>query len=308
MINRDKAQLSGWLLCGLMCCAWLPMAVAQNGEDAEDDQPPPETEIVCFAAKKQWVCAPADDKEKAHQKAMRLAEQPDQAESFRDGQVAIQTMPDNNNFAQQVQEVDPNSLQGQIRDFVAREEADSKANTKTDTANPDNQPAPSESINNDTAVVTASAAAAEPEPAVTEPVVTEVTMAQTDTRPTVTRDDMVADQPSKTGRPQNRSSQHAATVANDFDVWQRNHPRQWAFQVVGTSNRHHIDDFVRTSGIESMPHAVVKTQVNGADWWVVLVGLFDSREQALDQRHTLPATLASNAWVRQIQSIVGQAD
>ena len=282
-----------WLVCSLIG-GWLSTAVAQNGEDAEDEQPPPETEIVCFAAKKQWVCAPADDKDKAHQKAMKLAEQPDQSESFNDGQVAIQTMPAGTDFAQQVQEVDPNSLQAQIQDFIPREE--------TNSATGDTQPE------------TDSALAATPadESEVSEPVQSEpepvVTIAQTDTRQTVNRDAMVDEQASEPRRRPNRPSNSAAGVANDFREWQRNHPEQWAFQVVGTSNRHHIDDFVRTSGIQSMPHAVVRTQVNGADWWVVLVGLFDSREQALSQRHTLPAALASNAWVRQIQTIVGQAD
>ncbi|WP_223787458.1 SPOR domain-containing protein [Marinicella meishanensis] len=294
-----------WLISAWLGCLWLPLAVAQNGEDADEEQPPPETEIVCFAAKKQWVCAPADDKDKAHQKAMKLAEQPDQVESFNDGQVEIQTMPSGQNFAQQVQEVDPNSLQAQIQDFIPRETAvneqpaaaNEAARASDQTAEPSNP--------------LAQADAPAGEPVMADPEST-VTMAQADSEPPVNRDDLM-DQPAEpVTRPSNPSRQNTSNdgsaVANDFRAWQRNHPEQWAFQVVGTSNRHHIDDFVRTSGIQAMPHAVVRTEVNGADWWVVLVGLFDSREQALSQRHTLPDALAGNAWVRQIQTIVGQAD
>jgi len=284
---------------------WLVLAMtavlAQNGEDVGDDQPLPETEIICFAAKKQWVCAPADEQDKAHQKAMQLAQQPDQPETFNDGQVAIQTMDVSNDFSQQVQEtpvLDPNSIEAQIQDFIPRQEADGQA----ENAVVDETAASPSTVKVNT---TPTSVAAEPSPVEPEPT---VTLAQTNPPQIEHRDALLQDPVAPVSAPVDRTTTQSGAVPNDFQVWQRQHAEQWAFQVVGTSNRHHIDDFVRTSGISHMPHAVVRTQVNGADWWVVLVGLFDSREQALSQRQTLPAALSGNAWVRQIKSIVGQAD
>ena len=75
-------------------------SAAQNEIDSE---PTAETEIICYAAQNQWVCAPADEKQKAHNKAMKLVEKK-QASQFDvdSSQVEIKTMDLNNDFDQQV--------------------------------------------------------------------------------------------------------------------------------------------------------------------------------------------------------------
>ncbi len=272
----------------IMAMFYCPFGVAQNGEDVDDPKPSAETEIICYAAKSKWVCAPADEKEKAHEKAMKLAQQPDEKHpGFNQSDVEIQTMDVSNNFNEQVQEtpsgavIDPNSLEAAIKDFVPRDDVNQAD------ANQESEPV----AQTTEAVVQTPVEAAElVKPVENEP----TTESATPTASTVS-----SQQPISTA---------VRSVANDFGDWQRNHADQWAFQVVGTSNRHHLDQFIIDQGIDQGPFAVVRTQVNGADWWVVLAGLYDSREQALSQRSVLPAQLAAKAWVRQIKSITGQAD
>jgi septal ring-binding cell division protein DamX len=99
----------------------------------------------------------------------------------------------------------------------------------------------------------------------------------------------------------------AENGATAFSSWQRDHPNHWSYQVIGTSNRHKLDEFITRHQLSQWPFSIVKTQVHGADWWVVLVGLYDSRDSAIANRDQLPAVLADGAWVRQINSIIGDS-
>ncbi len=247
-----------------------------------DDSPTSETEIICYAAQKQWVCAPADQKEKAHDKAMKLVQQgPDESDdealsNVGSGQVEIQPLADNN-----INEpVNENPLAASIRDFIPRDDANN-----ADTPNVEPEP-----VQNDTPTTVQ---AEQPTQVANQP--------DPDQQPT-----QVANQPDPVHQPSGVQSSISQT--NDFGDWQMNHPNQWSFQVVGTSNRHHLDQFIIDKKLNQNNFAIVKTQVNGADWWVVLSGLYDSREQALSQRYELPSDLAGNAWVRQVKSIVGVPD
>ena len=267
-----------------------PWAEAQNGEDVDDEKPPAETEIICYAAKNKWVCAPADEKEKAHEKAMRLAEQSSvKSSDLTQSDVDIRPLDSSNNLNQQVQESpaqpvrDLNSLAASIRDFTPREDV-----VQTEQALP--QPAEPAAVVNS--------------PIEQSSVKGVVTETDTNALPDPAVDETIAEQQEQPQQP----AEFRPSTSNNFSEWQRNHPNQWSFQVVGTSNRHHLNQFIIDQGLDKGPYAVVKTQVNGADWWVVLSGLYDSREQALSQRSNLPSELAGNAWVRQISTIIGQAD
>ena len=93
-----------------------------------------------------------------------------------------------------------------------------------------------------------------------------------------------------------------------FAKWQRTHATAWSWQVIGTTNRHKLGDFLQVNDLSNLPHSIVKTESAGADWWIVLAGLYPSREDAIKPRSDLPQALAGSAWLRQIQSIDGQAD
>ena len=103
-------------------------------------------------------------------------------------------------------------------------------------------------------------------------------------------------------------SQEPIRSANDFYDWQTQHADKWSFQVVGAANRNQLESFVNQHNLQQRNYAIAKTQVNEADWWIVLVGLFNSRDEALSQRNQLPSELASQAWVRQVKTITAEAD
>jgi len=258
MINDSVFKLK--LLTALLFM-WLFIAESRaqsNPIDAPESVN--ETNIICYAAKSKWVCAPADDKQKAQEKAMKLALDSNDNSTLSQS-VEIQTIAPNN-ISEQVQEVET-PLQSSIKDFVSRDDAVNVADNKQDTAD-SNQ-------NN---------------PVITKP------------------NEVHNHQPLVDSIETNQSAGDRA----DFSQWQSMYPSYWTFQVIGTSNRHHLDDFVLKHGLDQTSHHIVKTQANGADWWIVLSGLYNSREVALGQRDQLPVELSANAWVRQIKSIVGQAD
>ncbi|TDR20405.1 SPOR domain-containing protein [Marinicella litoralis] len=251
----------------LLTTTLLLMFVA--GSDAQSDpsdtpENANETNIICYAAKSKWVCAPADEKERAQEKAMKLALGESEQNRFTNENsqaVEIQTI-ESNNIGQQVETYE-DPLQSSIKDFIPREDAiaPSKSAELNEPAAQSAVPDSSEQPTNaqDTSTVT------------------------TTIVPSV-------------------------TPSADFSQWQSQFADYWTFQVIGTSNRHHLAEFIAQHGLAQTDHSIVKTQVNGADWWVVLSGIYLSRDQALSQRDTLPTALSTNAWVRQIKSIVGQAD
>ncbi len=239
-----------WLITGLLMA---PQLWAQ----IEDETPNSDTEIICYAAQKQWVCAPADEKHKAHAKAMRLQQEAPVDGNQTDSQVAISTLDSNNEFIQQVQEQTP--VQDSINEFTARRESP-QATEKQGTLTVDVELMPA----------TGEQAADQIDGAVAKPV-TEIQQ--------VSHDD------------------------SEFSDWLSKHPDQWTFQVVGSSNQHQLAGFIEQHQLQLGQYAIAKTQVNGADWWVVLVGRYDSRDQAINQRNQLPDALASQAWVRQIKTI-----
>ncbi|MFC3192774.1 SPOR domain-containing protein [Marinicella sediminis] len=262
MIIRVTTWLSG---------LWLPFTLLAQEQPADPDI---ENNIVCYAAKSKWVCAPADDQAQAREKARKLAvgeslDDPDEI----DPDVAIQTI-DYNDTRPQNQQPAAGTQVYSVNDFVPRADALQALSDEETTA--------ADSVTSEAAEVTDKQAESRLE------------TSQSVVEQNPVRD--VISQPLTSSGP------------SRFAEWQQRYPRQWSFQVIGTSNRHKLGEFISRHQLGSLPYSVVKTQVNGADWWVVLVGLFDSRDSALAQRHQLPAVLAPQAWVRQIASIDGESE
>ena len=267
-----KATLTNYLfiLIGLL------VIQAVWAQDKDKKNPSKENNIICFAAKKQWVCAPADEQHKAQEKAQKLALEPDQPELIDDG-VEIQTLQPVN-IGLQARQSNPNAtMPYNIQDFTAREEVSSEK-----------QPIPELSEG-----VVESIASTEPQSTENMSV------------PVVEHTEVNAI--SDTGQP-TTDVQSFHTAPNDFSYWQTHFATQWTFQVVGTSNRHKLEDFVSNNHLQQHNHVFVRTQREGADWWIVLVGFYSSRDEAISQQYTLPATLANGAWVRQVRTIDGYPD
>ena len=250
----------------------------------ETIDPPVENNIICFAALNKWVCAPADQQEKAQEKAMQLAlkqGQSNKTEISLNDKVEIKTL-EPNNIGQLVQEQPIyDSNQSYATDFTPNQDENTEQGSQNDTVeNP----------------------AVELEPA--EVVAADAT-SQQNTNQQLTAESGTDQVISQNDSAETREFQLAST---NFNEWQTQYPEQWTFQVVGTSNRHHLDQFVINNSLTHTNHSIVKTQANGADWWVVLTGLYSSREEALSQRHVLPDNLSQGAWVRQIKTIDGYSD
>ncbi|MGJ8662159.1 MAG: SPOR domain-containing protein [Marinicella sp.] len=280
MYRPTSLLLKIFMLFPLTLLSWQGIS-ADATEEATAD-----TEIICFAAQKKWVCAPADQQQKAHEKAIKLAqEKPVDSQVSQTDQVEIKVLDMNQNIGAQVQEEPAQissgerELQQAIQDFIPRDDVQNEAVVQTETTQNDEQAADNTTVQE----------AAENEPSDT------VTVAQTPLPPTQNNEQA-------TTRPT------PIEAKTDFNYWQTHFAENWSFQVIGTSNRHHLDQFLADHGLLNTTYSVVKTQANGADWWVVLAGIYDSRDHALSQRDQLPSQLASNAWVRQIKTIVGQAD
>ena len=254
---------------GILLLVMLQPLFAQQASE-----PDIENNIVCYAAKNKWVCAPADDQAQAREKARKLAlgQSLEEDEEIDPNAVA----PVTNTTASQrpiSRQPDANeALLSQISDFIPRSDA---LNNKPDQATESQQP--------------------EPTPAEQPVTVAE----QVQTEPVVTTRPMQA----VVAEPAN-PTEDGSTV---FSSWQRDYPNHWSYQVIGTSNRHKLDEFINRHQLSQWPFSIVKTQVNGADWWVVLVGLYDSRDSAIANRDQLPAVLAGGAWVRQINTIIGES-
>lgn len=262
-MNKERISWS-FIVCLLMSSI-SGNSFAQTELDP-DLKPVSETEIVCFAALKKWVCAPKDEQQKAHEKAMRLAEDKANNDLNLSNQVEIKTIKTNPDFSQQVQELPVEGLtqqdvvNQQLNDFIPRPAEPST--TDSDKKNADEFT----DINSIEVVTTIE----------------------------------------KETSSQSTASPASINATNNFKNWKDNHSSHWSFQVVGTSNQHHLNQFIADNGLQGLTHATVKTQLNGADWWIILVGLYDSRDQALNQRDQLPNQLADQAWVRQINTIEGE--
>ena len=209
----------------------------------EKESPPSETEIICFAAKEKWVCAPASDQQQAKDKAMRLIEEKSKQEK-----VIINTIPSGTG----------------LKEVVVEEPVNSEPLTA---AKPQNM------VSGD----------------FKEKKVDVVTTTQ------VVPDQEVQDA-SSTGLQQ----------SNVFSDWQSDHSNQWTLQAVGTTNLPNLERFISDNNLVNETMSIATTEIKGAPWHIVLVGLFNDREQALAFKEAAQnngSTWASSAWPRPVNGI-----
>lgn len=122
--------------------------------------------------------------------------------------------------------------------------------------------------------------------------------------PVITRSEQVeptADQPvAEVALGSQKQSAH-------FSDWQANHSQQWTLQAVGTTNLPNLAGYINQNALDSENMAVATTEVKGAPWHIVLVGVFADREQALAYKmeaQSQGASWANQAWPRPIAGIV----
>ena len=138
----------------------------------------------------------------------------------------------------------------------------------------------------------------------------------------VERDDSVMaliadDTESSTQQTNEQTANTAATVNDDsssgrsnsrtFSNWQNNHSNKWTLQAVGTTNLPNLEAFIGQHHLSNETMAVATTEVKGAPWHVVLVGLFESRDQALafkQESESQGVTWAASSWPRPVDGIV----
>ncbi len=93
------------------------------------------------------------------------------------------------------------------------------------------------------------------------------------------------------------------TIQNqNFREWIAQHPSGWVLQLVGTTNRSNLDRFITEYDLSEVTFAVATTEMEGAPWYILLLGVYGDREAAVSVRDSLPFELQS-AWPRQIASV-----
>ncbi|WP_154222513.1 SPOR domain-containing protein [Marinicella rhabdoformis] len=216
-------------------------AEAKKELPVEKDSPPSETEIICFAAKEKWVCAPASDQQQAKDKAMRLIEEKSQTDD-----VVIKTIP----------------VEEEWNDVVIEESTTANASDAIESSG-------------------------------------------VEVENTVAKESTVINQNPSPQQTQ-KSEQQPEHQSNVFSDWKANHNQQWTLQAVGTTNLSNIERFITDNQLGNQTMSIATTEVKGAPWHIVLVGLFDNREQALAFKMAAVdegASWASSAWPRPINGI-----
>lgn len=233
-----------WVVAGLVLFLTSSGAVAKKEPLVEKDDPPAETEIICFAAKEKWVCAPARERQQAHQKAMRLIETPDDNEVDDEPatQVQITTVPQSTQW-----------------DVTEESLADNEVNAPAQVEVAESDPTPATQAT---------------------PTEKAITSDQSDTELSAT----------------------ASPSSLNFRDWQQQQPAAWVLQLVGTTNLPNLEQFINQHDLSDATFAIATTEVKGAPWHIVLLGVFDSREAALAHRDTLSQSLQS-AWARPVAGI-----
>ncbi len=215
-------------------------ALAKKEPLVEKDDPPAETEIVCFAAKEKWVCAPAGDRQQAHQKAMKLIDAQDDGEPDDEPPESVQitTVPEPTTW-----------------DVVE-------------------EPVNQKPVNQEPKAVSTA----------------ETQLSETETPP--------VEQPYAV----KQAAPSSGHVSVNFREWQQHRPEAWVLQLVGTTNLPNLEQFINQHDLSQSTFAIATTEVKGAPWHIVLLGVFDTRDAALAHRNALSHELQS-AWPRPIAGI-----
>jgi len=78
----------------------------------------------------------------------------------------------------------------------------------------------------------------------------------------------------------------------------------FSLQLLGSRNAESIIGYIRLHSLDTGKSAVYKGTYKGADWYVLLYGIYPSRQAALDARTSLPAAVRSDKpWPRTLKSV-----
>lgn len=94
--------------------------------------------------------------------------------------------------------------------------------------------------------------------------------------------------------------------SQNFSDWQRTSSSKWTLQAVGTTNLPNLERFITENQLSEQTMSIATTEVKGAPWHIVLVGLFDSRDEAVAFRASAQdqgMTWSTGAWPRPLDGI-----
>ncbi|HED18995.1 MAG TPA: hypothetical protein ENI74_05775 [Gammaproteobacteria bacterium] len=78
----------------------------------------------------------------------------------------------------------------------------------------------------------------------------------------------------------------------------------FSLQLLGSRNAGSITDYIQQYSLDIAKSAVYKGLYRGAEWYVLMYGIYPSRQAALDARTLLPAAVRNDKpWPRTLKSV-----
>jgi DamX protein len=78
----------------------------------------------------------------------------------------------------------------------------------------------------------------------------------------------------------------------------------FSLQLLGSRNAESITSYIQQHNLDLQQSAVYKGMYKGAEWYVLLYGVYPSRQAAIDARATLPAAVRSEKpWPRTLKTV-----
>ena len=78
----------------------------------------------------------------------------------------------------------------------------------------------------------------------------------------------------------------------------------FSLQLLGSRSAESIAGYIQQHSLDTDKSAVYKGLYRGTEWYVLLYGIYPSRQAALDARVTLPAAVRSDKpWARSLKSV-----
>jgi DamX protein len=89
------------------------------------------------------------------------------------------------------------------------------------------------------------------------------------------------------------------------ELWLLEQPEaSFSLQLLGSRNEKSMADYIRRNRLDEHKAAYYRGHYRGADWYVLMYGVYPSRQAALEDRDTLPAKVRKNKpWPRSLKSV-----
>jgi DamX protein len=96
----------------------------------------------------------------------------------------------------------------------------------------------------------------------------------------------------------------AATLPHD-EAWLLQQPEQnYSLQLLGSRQAGSITDYIKQHHLEMEKSAFYRGTYRGGEWYVLLYGIYPSRQAALEARAELPAKIRKDKpWPRTLKSV-----